>query len=126
MKKILSLLFIIPFLFSYIYANEIYSYKEAIPIAEGITLYKATEFYSKYNISYSYIEADLTNKNIGLTLLKSDNGMDFSDTTPILASTEENVVAALNADFFSNVGDKTISLKKPRPFARSIPTTTII
>lgn len=110
MKKILSLLFIIPFLFSYIYANEIYSYKEAIPIAEGITLYKATEFYSKYNISYSYIEADLTNKNIGLTLLKSDKGMDFSDTNFNLASTEENVVASLNADFFSNVGDKTISL----------------
>ena len=110
MKKILSLLFIFSLLFSNIYANEIYSYKETIPISKGITLYKVEEFHSGHNISYSYIEADLTSDNIGLTLLKSDKGQDFSDTNYNLASTEENVVASLNADFFSNVGKNTISL----------------
>ncbi len=110
MKKILSLLFALSLLFSTVYANEIYSYKEAIPVSEGITLYKVEEFHSTHNLTYSYIEADLSNENIGLTLLKSQRGMDYSETNAALALSEENVVASLNADFFSHVDDKTIAL----------------
>ncbi len=110
MKKMLSLFFSTALLFSNIYASEIYSYKETIPIAEGITLCKVEEFHSGHNVSYSYIEADLSEESIGLALLKSDNGIDFSETSSVLASTEEDVVASLNADFFSNAGKNTISL----------------
>lgn len=110
MKKLSALLFAISILFCHISANEIYSYEEVIPISTGITLTKAEVFYSDHNISYSYIKADLSNKNVGLTLLKSENGADNAETNAALALSEEDVVASLNADFFSHVGSKTNSL----------------
>ncbi|MDO5478858.1 MAG: phosphodiester glycosidase family protein, partial [Clostridia bacterium] len=110
MKKLFALLFALSIIFTYVSANEIYSYEETIPIADGITLTRVEEFHASHNVSYSYITADLTNKNVGLTLLKSDRGMDYSETNAALAATEKDVVASLNADFFSHVGSKTISL----------------
>ena len=110
MKKAVSLITTICLLLCHISANEIYTYKENIPIASGITLTKVESFYSDHNISYSYITADLNDENIGLTLLKSGKGMDYSDTNNALTKTEEDVVASLNADFFSHVGSKTIAL----------------
>ncbi|MBQ2942350.1 MAG: phosphodiester glycosidase family protein [Clostridia bacterium] len=110
MKKISALLFALTILLSHASAKEIYRYEETIPVSAGITLTKVEEFHSGHNISYSYIEADLTNENIGLTLLKSKRGMDYSETNAALASSEEDVVASLNADFFSHVENKTIAL----------------
>ena len=110
MKKILSLLAAMCFFTLNIYADEIYTYKETIPISSGITLTKVEAFYSDHNLSYSYIKADLNDKNTGITLLKSEKGIDFSDTLPALSETEDHVVASLNADFFSNTDKNTISL----------------
>ncbi len=111
MKKLLCLIILISLLPFGILANEIYTYEEIIPVADGVTLTKRESFYSDHNLSYSFITVDLTNDKVGLSLLKSQKGFDYSDTTLNLAKTEENVVAALNGDFFSSVkGGNTISL----------------
>ena len=110
MKKILTLIFALSLLLVNVYAEEIYTYKEIIPISDGITLTKVESFYSDHNVSYSYIEADLSNDKVNLTLLKSQKGQDYSETNATLSASEKDVVASLNGDFFSNVGDKTISL----------------
>ncbi len=111
MKKLLTLIISLALLPFNILASEIYTYEEIIPIAEGVTLTKVESFHSDHNLSYSYITVDLTNDKVGLSLLKSQKGLDYSDTTLNLAKGEENVVAALNGDFFSSTkGGKTISL----------------
>lgn len=110
MKK-LFLLFLLLVLTSNVYAGQIYSYEETIPISKSITLTNVRSLYSDRNISYSYIKADLTDKNTSLKLLTPESGIDSFDTVLKLSKTEENVVAALNADFFSTYsGGKGFSL----------------
>ncbi len=92
-------------------AEPIYTYREDIPISDSITLTKIEEFHSDHNLSYSYIKADLTDENTSLKLLTSNKGTDILDTVQNLAGTDENAVAALNADFFSLFsGNKGFSL----------------
>lgn len=103
MKKKLLLFFIIYILLCTCtaYASPIYSKEEVIPITDGVALTKVESFYSDYNLSYSYITADLSQEHLDLKLLTSQNGIDTLDTVSRLAATEANTVAALNADFFS-------------------------
>ncbi len=104
MKKIAALIILLcTFGASAVIANAapIYTYSEDIPISDSIMLTKVEEFYSDHNLSYSYIKADLSDENTTMKLLTSNQGTDVLDTVANLASTEENVVAALNADFFS-------------------------
>ncbi len=82
-------------------AESFYKSEEVINIAPGITLTKVREDYSGYELTYSYITADFDDKNIGLTLLKSEKGINERETVLNLAKTEENVVAAINCDFFA-------------------------
>ena len=110
MKKIFILILLL-IITSNVYAGHIYSYEEVIPISKSITLTNVKSFYSDRNISYSYIKADLTDENTSLKLLTPQNGIDTFDTVLNLSKTEEDVVAALNADFFSNYsGGKGFSL----------------
>ena len=83
------------------YAAPLYSYEEVIPISESISLRKVQGFYGDHDISYSVITADLSDEHTALRLLKSDKGVDVLDTVGNLASGTENVVTAMNADFFS-------------------------
>lgn len=101
MKKLLALIMTFMAVCPVGYARGIYSYEEKIPISDSITLTKVQEFYSDYNVSYSYIEADLTDENTSLKLLTSQKGTDILETVDSLAAYEETAVAALNADFFS-------------------------
>ncbi len=95
----------------YVHADPIYTYREDIPISDSITLTKIEEFHSGHNLSYSYIKADLSDENTSLKLLASNEGTDILDTVKNLAKTDENTVAALNADFFSVFsGNKGFSL----------------
>lgn len=111
MKKFVLFLILVFLFTNGVYAAPIYKYEEVIPISESITLTKVREFHSDKNISYSYIKADLTDKNTSLKLLKADTGIDITATVGNLAKTEENTVAALNADFFSIYSaDKNFSL----------------
>lgn len=110
MKKIFLVLICVCILCNSVYASPIHSYEEIIPITDSITLTKVSSFYADKNIGYSYIKADLTDKNTKLKLLKSEKGTDILDTVSNLAKTDENVVAALNADFFSTVGSKGLAL----------------
>lgn len=84
-----------------VFSAPVYKTEEVIPISKSITLTKVKEFYSGHNISYSYIKADLNDKNTDLKLLKSQNGVDKLETVDTLAKTQTNTVAAMNADFFS-------------------------
>lgn len=106
MKKILIRLLATATVFSAAlicaYASEpIYSYKEEIPVSDSITLTKVEEFYADYNLSYSYIKADLSNDNTSLELLTSDKGTDIIENMATLSETNPNTVAALNGDFYS-------------------------
>ena len=101
MKKII-LTALLAFLFgTVICAAPVYKYVETEPVTESVTLTKVEEFHSDHNISYSYIKMDLTDERIKLELLKSENGTDIMDNVKNLASQNENMVAALNGDFFS-------------------------
>ncbi len=114
MKKLLTIFALLSSLclgLSVAEASPIRTYREEIPISKSIMLTKVEEFYSAHNISYSYIKADLTDKNTALELLTSAEGTDILDTVPKLTATKENVVAGLNADFFSTVtGGQALSL----------------
>lgn len=81
--------------------DAIYEQKKEETIAPGVTLTRVNAFYSGYNLTYSYVTADLTQESCDLTLLKSNDGINVRDTVANLAKTEKNVVAAINADFFS-------------------------
>lgn len=111
MRAIIAFIIAATLLCSVGYAAPIQKYEEVIPITPGITLTKIQEFHSDQSISYSYIKADLTDENTKLKLLKSENGIDVVDTVNNLAKTEEDVVAAINGDFFSiQSGNKGFSL----------------
>lgn len=111
MKKLSAFLVALTFLFSGIFASEIYKTEEVIAIADGITLTKVRSFHSDHNLSYSYIKADLNNENVGLRLLTPYTGTDSLDTVGNIASSYPGTVAAMNADFFSTVkSGKALSL----------------
>ena len=97
--------------FSSVYASPLYSYREDIPVSASATLSNVRELYADGNISYSVIKADLTDPDTELKLFKSSFGSDVPDTVGNLANTQEDTIAAINADFFSNhKGGKAFSL----------------
>ncbi len=115
MKKtsriVTSLLSINLILSNCVLASPIHRYTEEIPISNNITLHKVQDFYAGHDISYSYIKADLSDGNTSLKLLTSQKGTDVLETVENLTKPHEDVVAALNADFFSTVpGGKALSL----------------
>lgn len=112
MKKWLSLCLIVflclPWASS---ARGIHSLSETIPLAKGVTLTRVRDFYADHNISYSVIEADLTEETVHFAVLTPSGGIDTLSTVGNLAASKEDTVAALNADFFSSVsGGKALSL----------------
>ena len=101
LKKIFLLLMVASVLSLACFAQPIYSFETTENISDSITLTRVESFYSDYNMSYSYITADLTDNNFKFTLFKSDEGIDVLDTVLNLANDEKGAVAAVNADFFS-------------------------
>lgn len=112
MKKILSLLVAFTFAAALCSNAQVLYEKETQEILTGgVTLKNIQRFYGDYALNINIIKADLKNENLGFELLKSDKGVDKKDTVMNLASKEENVVAAINADFFSAYkGDQNFSL----------------
>lgn len=111
MKKIIAFFCVLTLLVSTAYASQIYKSEEIIPIADGVTLTKVKSFYSDHNLSYSVIRADLSNENVGVSLLTPYTGTDSLDTVGNIAISYPDAVAAMNADFFSTVsGGKALSL----------------
>lgn len=92
-------------------AKAIKKYEEVIPLSPGVTLTKVQEFQTDRNLTYSYIKADLTAKNTEFKLFTSEEGTDVLDTVSNLVSGDEDVIGAINADFFSVFsGNKGFSL----------------
>ena len=85
----------------FVQAAPIYKYETTVPITDSVTLTNVKEFHADHNMSYSYIKVDVGDENTGIELLKSEKGVDVLDTVENLAATNENTVAAVNADFFS-------------------------
>ncbi len=111
MKK-LSLILAFTLILSFpVSAKSIKKYEEVIPLSPGVTLTKVQEFQTDRNLTYSYIKADLTAKNTGFKVFTSDKGTDVLDTVTNLVSGDEDVIGAINADFFSiSSGNKGFSL----------------
>ena len=111
MKRLVVMLGVIIMLCSLTFASPIYKYEDTTSITDTVTLTNVREFHSDYNISYSYIKMDLTDERVRLKLLTSSDGTDVLSYMSDLVKTDENTVAALNADFFSVYsGNKGFSL----------------
>lgn len=82
-------------------ATPLYKYENTVPISNAVSLTTVKEFYSDKNMSYSYIKADISDENTDLELLKSKSGVDVLEKVSTLASTDSDVVGAVNGDFFS-------------------------
>ncbi len=83
------------------FAAAISEKKTVQTIAPGVTLTNVDAYYSGFDLTYSYITADLSSDKVALSLLKSKAGINERETVKNLALTEENVVAATNCDFFA-------------------------
>lgn len=84
---------------------EIYTYDESQSLTKGVTLRQIRRFYGDKWLNINCISADLTNPNLKLDLLKGESA-DSLATLDSLVQTEENVVAAVNGDFFDNTFPK--------------------
>lgn len=103
MKKIISLLTAFVMLSSFhAAAAPLYTAASEELITDGVMLKNVQRFYGDYALNISLVTADLKNENLGFELLKSSGGSDKTDTVMNLAKGEENTVAAINGDFFSN------------------------
>ena len=101
MKKIIS--FFLIFLMGAVCAKAqpLYSNETEEIVTGGVSLKNIQRFYGDYALNINYITADLKNENLSLELLKHSGGVDKTETVMNLSKQEENVVTAMNADFFS-------------------------
>ncbi len=105
MKKIIYCLFFALLLLAVTAsAKPLYRYENVTELSNSVTLSSVREFYEDYNLSYSYIKVDLTDDNTRLDLLKSPEGADVLSTVKNLAEQNDDVITAINGDFFSNEG----------------------
>lgn len=102
MKKFIAVILILMMTPFAALAQEIYKDTTTTQITKGVTLTTVRKFYGSYSLNINSIEADLTNKDLSLELLKNEKGIDKTDTVLNLAKKEEGTVAAINGDFFSN------------------------
>ncbi len=111
MKKLISFLVVLLIASQSVFAQPLYTKTSKETVTGGVTKTNIQKFYGSYCLNINLITADLKNSNISLSLLKHKGGSDKVDTVMNLAKTEENVVAATNADFFSAYkGDQNFSL----------------
>lgn len=75
-----------------------------IPLGQGMTLKKINEVYDSGVQKINIVTADLNNPNIKLDLLFNKNGIAKRGKLSSMVQQENNVVAAMNADFFSMTG----------------------
>ena len=102
MKKTVLIFMVLVFLFSVpTMAAPIYTGVSEELVTEGVTLKKEERFFGDSSLSITLVTADLKNEDLSLELLKKSGGVDKTDTVMNHAKTNENTVAAINADFFS-------------------------
>ncbi len=111
MKKIAAVLTLLLLLSAAVFAEPVYKYEDTVPLTDTASLTNVREFYSDYNISYSYIKLNLEDERLKLRLLTSVEGTDILSTVSTLAKQNENTIGAINGDFFSVYsGNKGFSL----------------
>ena len=111
MKKI-AMAFVICLMITRVaFAEPLYTKTLKETVTGGVTRTNIQKFYGDYALNINVITADLKNDYLSLELLKNPRGSDKVDTVKNLAKTNENTVAAINADFFSAYkGDQNFSL----------------
>lgn len=105
MKRIISLLLVFLIIGTTVFAAPLYSEENEEILTKGVTLKTFRRFYGDYALGINVVTADLTNKDLGFELLKHSGGSDKTATVMDMAKGEENLVAAINGDFFSNYKD---------------------
>lgn len=112
MKKILSAILALTLICTSAFAAEpLYTKTSKSTVTGNVSRRQIQKFYGDYALNINLITADLSDENLSLELLKNSGGSDKVDTVMSLASAQEDVVAAINADFFSAYkGDQNFSL----------------
>jgi len=111
MKRLFAVLMFLFALSAVVFAEPVYKYEDTVPLTDTVSLTNVREFYSDYNISYSYIKMDLEDERLKLKLLTSKDGTDILSTVSELAKQDKNTIGAINGDFFSVYsGNKGFSL----------------
>lgn len=82
-------------------AEPIYTKTSKSTVTGSVSRKSIQKFYGDYALNINLVTADLTDKNLSFELLKASGGSDKVDTVMNLASARSDVVAAINADFFS-------------------------
>lgn len=101
MKKIICAFSLLMLICTSAFAQPLYTKTSKEYVTGGVTRTNIQKFYGDYSLNINVITADLKNEHISLELLKKSGGCDKVDTVINLAKSEQNVVAATNADFFS-------------------------
>lgn len=101
MKRIISLFLIFVMISMCANAQALYWREKEEIVTGGIKLKNIQRFYGDYALNINCITVDLKNKNLSLELLKHSDGIDKTQTVMDFAKNEEDVVVAMNADFFS-------------------------
>ncbi len=111
MKKLIAVFSALMLLCTSAYAKPLYTKTVKATVTGGVSRKRIQEFYGDYALNINLITADLTNEHLSFDLLKNSGGSDKVDSVMNLAKSEENVVAAINADFFSKYkNDQNFSL----------------
>ncbi len=97
-KIILALILILTFSVPTAY-GEIYTYDKTEIISNGVELRRIKRFYGNYWLNITCVCADLEQPNVKLDLLKGGD-CDKLLTVEDFTRTQDNVLAAANADFF--------------------------
>ena len=89
MKKFIAVILILMMTPFAALAQEIYKDTTTTQITKGVTLTTVRKFYGSYSLNINSIEADLTNKDLSLELLKNEKGIDKTDTVLNLAKKDK-------------------------------------
>lgn len=102
MKKFISLFLVLMIFSTGAFAAEpIYTKTSKSTVTGNVSRKTVQKFYGDYALNINLITADLSDENLSFELLKNSGGSDKVDTVMNLAGTRDDVVAAINADFFS-------------------------
>ena len=83
------------------FANTVvYQKEEEEKISSGVTHKNILRFTKSGWLNLNAVYIDINNDNLELDVLTSSNGLSTKETLSTMAKKEENVVAAINGDFF--------------------------
>lgn len=84
-----------------VFASDVFHQKvESQRLSRGVTQEHIQRFSKDGWLNANVLYVDLTDTSIGLDFLQSSNGLTTKETVSSMAKKKENVIGAINADFF--------------------------